>query len=770
MTVCGLSLLIWTQSASGISSYQNRVPNGPAFSCDTCHDLISGAPDRNPFGTAFANNGHVWNAALAALDSDGDGFKNGQELGDAAGTWTPGSPAPGGTITNPGDPSSKPAVAAPTITTQPASQTVTAGANVTFSVVASGTAPLSYQWAKNGANVAGATSATLTLNNVATSAAGSYTVVVSNSGGSITSSAATLTVNPAIVAPSITTQPASQTVTAGANVTFSVVASGTAPLSYQWAKNGANIAGATSASLTLNAVATSAAGSYTVVVSNSGGSVTSSAATLTVNPAIVAPSITTQPASQTVTAGANVTFSVVASGTAPLSYQWAKNGANISGATSATLTLNNVATSAAGSYTVVVSNSGGSVTSSAATLTVNPAIVAPSITTQPASQTVTAGANVTFSVVASGTAPLSYQWRKDGANIAGATSASLTLNAVPTSAAGSYTVVVSNSGGSVTSATATLTVNPAVVAPSITTQPVSQTVTAGANVTFMVVASGTTPMSYQWQKNGANIAGATGASLVLTAVTSANAGSYTVIVSNSAGSATSSAATLTVNPAPIVLTVTLTGPTNGEVFATAPADVTLEAAVTSGNTVLSVEFFDGATSVGIVTTAPYSLVSSNLAAGEHVLTAKVTDSQGTAVSDPVTITVGTPQTPTNLAPVVSIISPANGARVSTYSRVYLAAQASDPDGTVTNVTFYAGSTPLGTAVAVQHEVDDDHESEGSNEHGGTLYLLVLNRPAAGQYVITAKATDNLGTTTTSAPVTMTVRRLSWSTDSFRRDD
>src|SRR4029077_1150747 len=114
--------------------------------------------------------------------------------------------------------------------------------------------------------------------------ASTFKVVVSNSAGSATSSAATLTVNPAVVAPTITTQPANQTVTAGQTATFAVVASGTTPLGYQWQKNGANIVGATSASYTTPATASAdSASTFKVVVSNSVGSVASSAATLTVN-------------------------------------------------------------------------------------------------------------------------------------------------------------------------------------------------------------------------------------------------------------------------------------------------------------------------------------------------------------------------------------------------------------------------------------------------------------------------------------------------------
>jgi hypothetical protein len=447
-----------------------------------------------------------------------------------------------------------PAPITPTITTPPTNQAVTAGQTATFAVVAAGTAPLSYQWQKNGANIAGATSASYTTQATTTSDSGStFDAVVSNAAGTVTSSAATLTVSPAPVAPTITTPPANQTVTAGQTATFTVVAAGTAPLSYQWQKNGANIAGANSASYTTPTTATADSGStFDVVVSNAAGTVTSTAATLTVSPAPVAPTITTPPASQTVTAGQTATFTVVAAGTAPLSYQWQKNGVNIGGATSSSYTTPATTTSDSGSpFDVVVSNAAGTVTSSAATLTVSPAPVAPTITTPPASQTVTAGQTATFAVVAAGTAPLSYQWQKNGANIAGATLSSYTTPATATSDSGStFDVVVTNTAGTVTSAAATLTVSPAPVAPTITTPPASQTVTAGQTATFAVVAAGTAPLSYQWQKNGANIAGATLSSYTTPATTTSDSGStFAVVVTNTAGTVTSSAATLTVNPA-----------------------------------------------------------------------------------------------------------------------------------------------------------------------------------------------------------------------------
>src|SRR6266550_4174162 len=178
----------------------------------------------------------------------------------------------------------------------------------------------------------------------------------------------------------------------------------------------------------------------------------------------------------------------------------------------------------------------------------NPPPVMPSIATQPTNQTVTIGQTATFMVVAAGTAPLSYQWQENGTAISGATSASYTTAATSSSDNGAkFQVVVSNSAGSVTSNAVTLMVNAAAAAPSITTQPVNQTVTVGQTATFTVVATGTAPLSYQWQKNTTAISGATSASYTTPATTSAdNSAKFVVVVSNTAGSVTSNPATLTV--------------------------------------------------------------------------------------------------------------------------------------------------------------------------------------------------------------------------------
>ncbi len=426
------------------------------------------------------------------------------------------------------------AASAPTITTQPQSQTVVTGGTATFSVVATGSPTPTYQWRKNGTNISGATLTTYTKTNVQAADAATYTVRVTNSQGNVTSNGAVLTL---AVAPSITTQPQSKTVTAGTAVTFTVVASGTPAPTYQWKKGGTNISGATNASYSIASPQLADAGSYTVVATNMAGSVTSNTATLTVN---AAPVITTQPQSQTVTVGSAVTFTVVVTGFPAPTYQWKKGGTNISGATNASYSIASVATGDAGSYTVVATNSQGNVTSSAATLTVN---TAPAFTTQPQNQTVTTGSSATFTSVASGTPAPTYQWKKGGANISGATNANYTIASVVSGDAGSYTVVATNSVGSATSNAATLTVN---TGPAITTQPQSQTVAPGANVTFTVVATGTPAPTYQWRKNGVNISGATSASYSLTSVQGTDAADYTVVVTNSVGSTTSSVATLTV--------------------------------------------------------------------------------------------------------------------------------------------------------------------------------------------------------------------------------
>jgi hypothetical protein len=243
------------------------------------------------------------------------------------------------------------------------------------------------------------------------------------------------------------------------------------------------------------------------------------------------PAIVTQPASATIVEGSNSVLSVIASGTG-LTYQWYQDGTAIAGATSAIHTA-----TAAGAYYVVVSADDGSVTSANAVVTLT---TAPVITAQPSSATILTGTSQALTVAAEGSG-LAYQWYKDGVAIDGATAATYSA-----SAAGSYSVSVTNTAGAATSIAAVIAVSPNVTAPVITTQPLAQTVNAGTGAAFSVVVNGVS-VAYQWYRNDTPIAGATGRTYTITTANANSAGTYKVAVTNTAGTATSAGVALAVN-------------------------------------------------------------------------------------------------------------------------------------------------------------------------------------------------------------------------------
>jgi hypothetical protein len=381
-----------------------------------------------------------------------------------------------------------------------------------------------------------------------------------------------LTVNAALSAPTITQQPVDVTVSAGQNALFTITASGNPAPIYQWqskapgAGSFTNVSGATAASLTLNSVALSAdLTQVQCVVSNSQGSVTSTPpAALHVNPNPVV--ITAQPQNTSVVAGQTASFSVTASGSAPLSCQWqskAPGGSfvNVAGGTSANYTTPITALSDDGTqFKCIVSNGAGSVPSNAATLTVTSSVIPPTIQNQPQPVSITVGQTATFTVGASGSAPLSYQWQKStgGAftNIIGANSSSYTTPVAVIGDNGSrYQCVVNNSANApVTSTPATLTVTNPIIPPSITSQPQNKSVVVGQTATFTVGASGSVPLSYQWQyalpgnNSFVNLAGQNTAAYTTPITTLSYDGyRYQCVVNNSANApATSLPATLSV--------------------------------------------------------------------------------------------------------------------------------------------------------------------------------------------------------------------------------
>ena len=197
------------------------------------------------------------------------------------------------------------------------------------------------------------------------------------------------------------------------------------------------------------------------------------------------------------------------------------------GQTAATLTLLNVTTNDAGNYDVVVTNLVGSATSAPpAVLTVN---ITPFIAAPLQNQTVTVGSNVSFTVIAGGTAPLSFQWRKAGFPLAGQMAATLALLAVIPGDAGVYDVIVTNMAGRHEYAAGNVDSERASV---YCESPLGKTVVEGTNASFSVVAGGTLPLGYQWRKGGSPLTGQTSATLAWLSVTTNDAGSYDVVVTN----------------------------------------------------------------------------------------------------------------------------------------------------------------------------------------------------------------------------------------------
>lgn len=325
---------------------------------------------------------------------------------------------------------SVPSNSPPSIASQPASQTLLVGRTAVFNVGATPASSLSYQWQCNGTTIPGATNQVYTRSNLQTNDNGNYSVIVTNAFGFTNSQPAVLTVTNS--PPIMVVQPEGATVPAGSTVFWFASSVGSEPTFFQWRLGETNISGATGTLYRQYNAQHRDAGEYTVVASNAFGVVTSAVAILIVTPA--PPVITAQPMNLVVGVGSNATFSVSSTGSEPFSYQWRFNGTNISDATTAAYTLSNAQPADVGSYSVVITNVVGSVTSSIASLGL--------ITSQPLSQTVNAGDNAVFSVAVAGTG-LQFQWQFNGTNLVGETSTTLTLSSIGTNQAGIYDVLVS---------------------------------------------------------------------------------------------------------------------------------------------------------------------------------------------------------------------------------------------------------------------------------------------------------------------------------------
>ena len=287
------------------------------------------------------------------------------------------------------------------------------------------------------------------------------------------------------------THPPTQVVDLGSSVTFHVNATGGGPITYQWRKGEVAIPGADGASFTLPSVGEADEGSYDVVVSRPGEEQTSTAATLQVNDPVSNVVITRTPTGD-VYIGDTVTFSVTADGTPPFSYQWRKNGVPIPGQIGPSLVIAGAVLSNAGDYDVLVTGAGAPVASPVLTLALlDPA---PIVSMDSLPQTHQVGAAVVLSVTSAGRPPFKYQWRRNGANIAGATTSTLSIPAIATANAGDYTCLVSNAAANVLS--------PPVEVAVVDNRPQRLVIVEGGTATIKLIA-GAKNLTFAWQKDGA---------------------------------------------------------------------------------------------------------------------------------------------------------------------------------------------------------------------------------------------------------------------------
>jgi hypothetical protein len=508
------------------------------------------------------------------------------------------------------------------INSQLTAQAIAFGQSLTLSVAASGAAPLTYQWRRNGVAISGATAATHTISGAQASSEGSYDVVVANPCGSLASNTAFISVNTPVT---ITSQPVGVQVNPNAGFQLSVAASGTGPFTYQWRRDGGEVAGGTASSLAIGSAQASDAGAYQVVVTNAVSSATSGVATVALN---VPLTITSHPLGAVLNPTGSVTLSIGVTGTFPASYQWRKDGVPISGATAATYTVAATQVSGAATYDVVATNVVGSVSSNPAVVSVNSPVT---ILEHPVALSVNPGAVAVFRVEAIGTSPLTYQWRRNGVAIAGANASSYTLSAAEAASAGNFDVLVSNVVGSVASSSAALSFN---VPVSITAQPAGGALNAGATSTLSVTATGTNPLTYQWFRNGEAIEGATARTYTIGNAQPADAGVYQVAISNPVGTVASAQAAVTLNAVPTVVLQPL--PVNVNPGAAASFNVTAE-----GTAPLRYQWRRDGVPISGATAATYSIAAAQAShAGSYDVV--VTNVAGNAVSGAVPLELNVP--------------------------------------------------------------------------------------------------------------------------------
>ena len=515
---------------------------------------------------------------------------------------------------------------APSVQTNSTTNALCVGASHTLQVTAAtnngGT--LTYQWKKAGVNIPNATTASLVLNNLQTGDAGVYTVAVTNSCGTTTSPDYTITVSQA---PIISLDPVSQALCAGATATFT--ANVTGATSVKWQRNGVDV-GNTTNTLSISNINAANAGSYTYLATNSCGTTTSAAATLAVNNKPVINSLTT---TSPVCAGATATITsgVTPNGDNNLTYSWSLGGSVIVGANTGTLSIPNFQSGNAGTYALVVTNSCGSSTgSSTTTLQLKPA---PSVGNIPG-PTLCQGNTLTLSPTYTNVSGpnVTYQWYFEGNVLNNQTAAQLNIVNVQSTNAGRYFVTVNNgcipeSGPAINVTVFNL--------PTIQTQPAVNTEACiGSTATLTVVDNG--GQTYQWLKDNVSIPNATTNTYTRSISSTADAGTYKVVVSNGCNySVTSNNSIITVKSAPTITS----SPVNTTVCAGQPVNASVSANTNGGGS-LSYLWTTGGTDVPGNRSPNFLIERANLNDNGKVYTVAVSNSCGTINGGSFTLTVG----------------------------------------------------------------------------------------------------------------------------------
>jgi hypothetical protein len=481
----------------------------------TATNTLEGTPDDVQFGSSVAmSNTQAAVGAYAASTPAGSG------AGDVYSYWM------GGT--------------GPVINDGPDPVSACAGGSATFSVNVTSDQGFIVVWRKDGATVAahGFTAGTVTdsytVPSVGAGDAGVYDALVDNDCRTATSASAALTVNPET---SIAVGPVGGDVCAGESVLLTVTPAGTGPFGYQWRRDGVAVGGDNPQLIA------GVQGSYTVTVTGAcGAPVTSTPVTVNVGPPT---GITTAPVGGSVCPGASFAFNVVAQGVPPIHYAWRRGSTGV-GDDSASYTIGAADAGDAGGYTVqVTDNCGSTVTSAPVSLVVN---TPPSVATGPAGGTVCESAGFTFTVVAGGTGPFTYQWFHADTPV-GTDDPSYAIASVTPADAGGYTVRVTGACGSATSSPGALVVNPAVV---VTSAPMSASGLPGDTVGFTVGATGSN-LTYRWRKggvdlaDGGHVAGAATPALTVSSLAASDEGEYDCVVGGDCPSVTSAPAFLAID-------------------------------------------------------------------------------------------------------------------------------------------------------------------------------------------------------------------------------